>query len=137
LLRALHDAIRAGLVRACHDLSEGGLAVAAAEMAFAGEVGVAIEMEALRESLGELPPGYDRDATALFSESCTRFLVEVSPRDSERFEAAFARLGALPPVRIGRTTAAQRLEIRAADGSMRISLPLEELRKAHQGSFQG
>ena len=33
--RALHQAIRAGLVAACHDVSEGGLAVALAEMCIA------------------------------------------------------------------------------------------------------
>jgi phosphoribosylformylglycinamidine (FGAM) synthase-like enzyme len=38
IFRALHQAIKQGLILSCHDLSEGGLAVAAAEMAFAGEI---------------------------------------------------------------------------------------------------
>jgi phosphoribosylformylglycinamidine synthase len=42
--RALHAAMRAGLVRACHDCSEGGLAVAAAEMVIGGGLGLALRL---------------------------------------------------------------------------------------------
>jgi len=84
---AMHAAIDAGLVRACHDLSEGGLAVAAAEMAFAGGLGAQI-------SLVEVPKAPDAKnapaAVLLFSESNTRFLVEVSPEKAEAFEATLA-----------------------------------------------
>ncbi|MDB0005975.1 phosphoribosylformylglycinamidine synthase subunit PurL [Ilumatobacteraceae bacterium] len=66
--RALHACIRAGLVQACHDLAEGGLAVALAEMCIAGRLGV---------SLSAL--GHDDAITGLFSESCGRHLIEVSP----------------------------------------------------------
>ncbi|MHC4607746.1 MAG: phosphoribosylformylglycinamidine synthase subunit PurL, partial [Planctomycetota bacterium] len=47
IVRAVADAIGAGLVRACHDLSEGGLAAAAAEMAFAGNLGMEVELAAV------------------------------------------------------------------------------------------
>ena len=67
-----------GLVRACHDLSEGGLAVALAEMAFAGGVGADVT--------GFAAPGLS-DEAALFSESTTRFLVEVRPDRTAAFEA--------------------------------------------------
>ena len=86
---------------------------------------------------GDPPDRYDREATALFSESCTRFLVEIDPGECQRFEACFARHGALSPVRIGRTTASRSLEMLAPDGSARIRLSLEELRQAHRGGFQG
>jgi phosphoribosylformylglycinamidine synthase len=78
---AMHAAIVGGTVRACHDLSEGGLAVAAAEMAFAGGLGAALEVDR-----GELPI-----AAALFSESNTRFLCEVSPEKAEAFESQFTQ----------------------------------------------
>ncbi len=48
IFRALHQAIKQGLILSCHDLSEGGLAVAAAEMAFAGGVGVELKLNADR-----------------------------------------------------------------------------------------
>ena len=76
----LSKAIGAGLVRACHDCSEGGLAVAVSEMAFAGNKGVDIDLS--------LVPAQETmtDTELLFSESNSRFLVEVRPGDSGRFE---------------------------------------------------
>src|SRR5262249_4375121 len=44
IVRAVHQAIRAGLIRSCHDLSEGGLAVALAEMALAGGLGARVAL---------------------------------------------------------------------------------------------
>jgi phosphoribosylformylglycinamidine synthase len=74
LFRAVHAAIKRGLVRACHDLSEGGLAVALAEMALAGGLGA-------RVSLRDVPreASAAHDAALLFSESPSRFLLEVRP----------------------------------------------------------
>ncbi len=63
-----------GLVRSCHDLSEGGLAVAIAEMCIAGRLGATIDV---------LP--HDDVATALFSESIGRLVVEVEPADVDAF----------------------------------------------------
>src|SRR5204862_4097316 len=91
IFRALHAAIAQGLVRSCHDLSEGGLAVAAAEMAFAGGVGADLK----RSAGDELS-----DAVWLFSESATRFLVEVTPEQSAAFELCFT---GLPLANVGQT----------------------------------
>ena len=132
LLRALHGAMLRGLVRACHDLSEGGLAVAAAEMAFAGGLGADLDLG--RVPTAPLPAGYDPDATALFSESTTRFLVEVDPGDQQTFEAA---LDGHPLARVGRVRADAILEIRGASGRPLATLPLADLSAAHQSSFQG
>jgi phosphoribosylformylglycinamidine synthase len=74
--RHLHRAILEGLVQSCHDVSEGGLAVALAEMCIAGRLGA---------ELTELP--HDDIATALFSESQSRLLVEVARADLSQFKA--------------------------------------------------
>ena len=74
--RALHQAMRQGLVRACHDLSEGGLAVAAAEMCIAGRLGLIAAACTSGDSVVQL-----------FSESNGRFLVEVAPQHAEAFRA--------------------------------------------------
>jgi phosphoribosylformylglycinamidine synthase len=131
LLRALHGAISAGHVRACHDLSEGGLAVAAAEMAFAGELG--LELDLARVPSAELAQG-DRDAMLLFSESCTRFLVEVDPALQTAFEQALAGCDCS---RVGRVVANPRLSIRGTSGATILEVELDQLRRAHQGGFQG
>jgi phosphoribosylformylglycinamidine synthase len=71
-MRAVANAIAAGSVRSCHDLSEGGLAVAAAEMAIGGGLGVRIDVDAV-----ECGETIDRKDVRLFSETPTRFLLEV------------------------------------------------------------
>ena len=88
LFRALHLVISDGLVRSCHDLSEGGLAVALAEMALAGGLGANV-------SLSEVPheDSVMVDFVLLFSESPTRFVLEVRPKDTQAFER---RLEGLP-----------------------------------------
>ena len=92
--RALTKAVDLGLVKACHDLSEGGLATAAAEMAFAGGYGLELYLQKVpTENLR-------RDDFVLFSESNSRFLVEVSQKAKSEFEAvmkgiAFAEIGSV------------------------------------------
>jgi phosphoribosylformylglycinamidine synthase len=72
----VHEAIRAGVVASCHDISEGGLAVALAEMCIASQLGASIDA---------LP--HADLATALFSESAGRLLVEIAPDDLPAFMA--------------------------------------------------
>jgi phosphoribosylformylglycinamidine synthase len=133
LLRALHDAIRSGLVAACHDLSEGGLAVAAAETALAGDLGLALDLARVTVD-GDLDVGFDADAMRLFSESCTRFLVEVP----EEHAAAFAhRFSTLPCVEVGAVTADPVLRVTGVGGEELAALPVDALRAAFQGGFQG
>ncbi len=91
LMVQLHHAIHAGLTVACHDISEGGLAVAAAEMALAGRLGLHIDLDAVPSSSGDT-------VVRLFSESPSRFLVEVP----QVHQAAFSTLLAdIPHAAIG------------------------------------
>jgi phosphoribosylformylglycinamidine synthase subunit PurSL len=120
IFTALHDAIRKRLVRSCHDLSEGGLAIAAAEMAFAGGFGLDLTIEPL--SATDL-----RDAVLLFSESNTRFLIEVPPERMREVEAEFR---GLPLRRLGTVTGDARLRIRGTGGALAIDSPIDELRAA-------
>ncbi len=117
----VHEAIARGMVRSCHDLSEGGLAVAIAEMAFAGEVGAdLIELAAL----GPLPV-----EVLLFSESTTRFLLEVPPGKVTELIRCF---GDVPLVRLGQTCKEPRLRIAGPDGEWVIWAPLAELKESWQ-----
>lgn len=110
-LRALHRAIEGGLVQACHDCSEGGLGVTLAEMCIAGQVGADVTVT----NLPGLQAGTS-DAVALFSESLTRFVVEVRPADAAAFEQ---HLAAVPHAKIGSVTAEPTLRI---NGSLAIAL---------------
>jgi phosphoribosylformylglycinamidine synthase len=125
LARALHGAMRRGLVRACHDLSEGGLAVAAAEMALAGEAGLHLDLrEVPRED------DADEDLALLFAESNARYLVEVRPEDEPAFVEAMA---GLPCARIGQVECIPHLVVTGLSGREVLNLPVRSLRRAWKG----
>jgi phosphoribosylformylglycinamidine synthase len=121
LFRKLHEAIRRGLVRACHDLSEGGLAVATAEMAFAGGVGADLE------DLGSRGQG-DPDEALLFSESATRFVIEVAPGNVPAVQECFG--DAVSLTRIGQTCKERRLRVAGAGGEWVVWAQLADLHEA-------
>ncbi|MCZ6689375.1 MAG: phosphoribosylformylglycinamidine synthase subunit PurL [Planctomycetota bacterium] len=118
----LHQAIRGGWVRSCHDLSEGGLAVAACEMAIAGGFGLEI-------SLGDAPlrEGIDRDFIILFSETASRFLIEV---EEENLQALQSALTDVPHRVIGRVTEEAYIRISGRDGQRMVDLQLHEARRS-------
>jgi phosphoribosylformylglycinamidine synthase II len=124
LMDSLSIAMDKGLVKACHDLSEGGIGVAAAEMGFAGGVGITLDLK--KVPLGE---NIDRDDTILFSESNTRFLVEVAPEDRGNFEKA---MGDSVCAQIGEFNRSDRLEVYGLDGGKVLSATLSELKEAWQ-----
>ncbi len=124
LMDKLSLATEKGLVRACHDLSEGGIGVAVAEMAFAGGLGAITYLDSV--PLGE---PIDRDDFILFSESNSRFLVEVALENKGEFEqimngASFAVIGLV--------TDSEILEVYRLDGRRAIAVPLNELKDAWQ-----
>jgi phosphoribosylformylglycinamidine synthase II len=123
VMERLSRATGAGLVGACHDLSEGGLGVALAEMAFAGGLGA-------EASLAEVPcSGPMRDDEVLFSESNSRFLVEVAPDN----EAEFAKvMSGSVFARIGRVEDKGTVRITVMSGGAPVSLGLGELKEAWQ-----
>jgi phosphoribosylformylglycinamidine synthase II len=117
--RAVTDAIDEGLVKSCHDLSEGGLAVAAAEMAFASGYGLEID-------LNKVPTkDITRNDFILFSESNSRFLIEVAEADKKDFETLMkGKNYAL----IGKVTKEPKLLIIGLNGKSAITSSLEILR---------
>jgi phosphoribosylformylglycinamidine synthase len=112
------------LVRACHDLSEGGLGVALAEMAFAGGKGATI-------MLSKVPLGDQvmRDDYILFSESNSRFLVEVSPQDVNQFEKT---MGDAPFAHIGEVTALSSMQVFGLNNEVILKVEIDKLKEAWQ-----
>lgn len=124
IFKAIHQVISKGLVRACHDLSEGGLAVALAEMAFAGGVGA--DITGLKDLAGA--DGLNDDER-LFSESTTRFVVEVKPELIDAFRTALIDIPMTP---LGKTVSEPRLRIAGINGEWLIWAKLSELKEAWQ-----
>jgi len=124
LMDTLSAVIEEDLVKACHDLSEGGLGVAAAEMAFAGGLGMEIH-------LGQVPLGenINRDDYILFSESNTRFLVEISPESRQQFEDMMAGIDFAA---IGEVTNKEKLEVYGLNREIVLSAHIIELKETWQ-----
>jgi phosphoribosylformylglycinamidine synthase len=120
----IHKAIDAELVASCHDCSEGGLAVALAEMAFAGGFGVLADLKGLPKSSDCVAL-----ASQLFSESCSRYIVEVEPAKFNDF--AKLMLGAAFG-QIGKVTEDKNLIIKDSLGETVINASIDDLKDAWQ-----
>lgn len=116
----LTKAMREGIIKSCHDLSEGGLGVAAAEMAFASRFGLELDLQKV--------PAKDvsRNDFLLFSESNSRFLIEIASQDKKLFEKLLGKYSA----QIGRVTKEAKLNITGLNGKTVVDAPLDDLRQS-------
>ena len=120
-MKALARATAKRLVRSAHDLSEGGLAVAAAEMAFAGGLGLTVDLKKVPAD------GIDRADVLLFSESNSRFLVEVEKGREAAFETLMKNVTF---ARVGKVTDTGRLVVKGRKRGTVIDEDVNELKAA-------
>jgi len=126
--KVVTKAIDLGLIKSCHDLSEGGLAVAAAEMAFAGGYGLELY-------LGKVPgKELERNDFILFSESNSRFLLEVAENDRKEFEVLMKGKGC---ALIGKVTKDEKLLIQGLNQKIVVTASLGELWQAWKKTLSG
>lgn len=128
LMKALSKAIAMGRVTSCHDCSDGGMAVSLAEMAFAGDLGMDIDLATLHNIAGQ---NALTDEVLLFSETNTRFIVEV--RDEKRFEAAMA---GLPVWKIGRIRRDTSFRINDLKGKPIVVTDIKKLKSSWKSPFR-
>jgi phosphoribosylformylglycinamidine synthase len=124
IAKKIHESIVTGLVRSCHDCSEGGLAIALAEMAFAGGLGIEADLRGL-------PATTDctRTDAMLFSESNSRYIIEVAPENFHTFATLMVNL---PFGQIGKVTASGRLVIKDKLQAVVIDSDIRLLKQAWQ-----
>ena len=127
IAKKISAAIAQGLVVSCHDCSEGGLAVALAEMAFAGGLGIEADLRGLPKS-----KDCSRVDMQLFSESNSRYIVEVEP---EKYDAFAKLMLNLPFGQIGKVTEEKTLIIKAEDGKTVIESDIDLLKQVWQKPF--
>lgn len=123
---ALHEAMDRRLILSCHDCSEGGLGVALAEMAFAGETGAAFDLKSVPKENGI------REDHILFSESNSRFIVEVAEKNVDEISEI---LKDIPFAAAGRTTESQRLVIEGEGGAV-VDEDIFDLKEAWQAPLR-
>ena len=93
-MKGLLSAIDKGLIQSCHDVSEGGIGVCISEMAIGGDIGAKID-------ISNVGPGLRSDFK-LFSESNTRWIVEVKKEKQKDFEK-YLKNNKTPYRKIGKT----------------------------------
>jgi phosphoribosylformylglycinamidine synthase len=86
---AIVKAIEKGLVAASHDIGTGGLAVTIAEMCMGGDIGTTVDLAAIKAPTGVKLGKAER----LFSESNSRWVVEVDPKKQKAFEELMKKAG--------------------------------------------
>jgi len=127
IAQKISAAIERDLIVSCHDCSEGGLAVALAEMAFAGGLGIEADLRGLPKS-----KDCSRTDAQLFSESNSRYIVEVEP---ENYDAFAKMMLNLPFGQIGKVTEERTLIIKTEDNKTVIEADIDLLKQSWQKTF--
>lgn len=117
-----------GVVRSMHDCSEGGLAVAAAEMSFAGGLGADIFLNEVPYSGKE-----KRDDFILFSQSNSRFIVEVEEANKKAFETI---IKGCPFGLVGCVSAQPNLKFYGLKGNICLEKEISVLKEAWQKTLR-
>jgi phosphoribosylformylglycinamidine synthase len=123
--KKLHKAINMGLVSAAHDLSDGGLAIAATEMAFSGGIGIELDLSCV-PAKGKLSA-----TELLYSESASRILIAVEPKNKAHIEKIFGNDAAC----IGKSTTATRVVIKGLKQNTLIDADLSGLKTAWKATL--
>ncbi|MBU1656864.1 MAG: phosphoribosylformylglycinamidine synthase subunit PurL [Candidatus Omnitrophica bacterium] len=122
LMKRLSKAVRSGLIRSAHDCSDGGIAVCLAEMLVGGELGASVSLDAVPRGRSA-----ERDDVLLFSESNSRFIVEISPEKKKTFEKT---MKGIPAGLMGKVTGDGKLAVTGIHGKIVISAGVQKLKNA-------
>lgn len=128
--KAMQKTMQKGLVLSCHDCSEGGIGVALAEMAFAGGYGAELELKKVRSKFEKKNL---RDDKVLFSESNSRFIVEIEPKNSKAFEKI---MQGITYSRAGKTRKDRRFVVYGLNGKNIIDTNINDLKKSWQKTLK-
>ncbi len=124
IMNSLSSVISGGHALSCHDCSEGGVGVACAEMAFAGGVGMEVDLSKVLYAGKQAS-----DEILLFSESNSRFIVEVSREKSRKFEELMTGSIIAP---IGETIREENFVVRGIGKSVIIEEGINKLKESWQ-----
>ncbi|HIM11160.1 TPA: phosphoribosylformylglycinamidine synthase subunit PurL [Candidatus Poribacteria bacterium] len=128
VIQSLNHAIDQRLIRSCHDCSEGGIGVASAEMAFAGGFGMDLDLSNVPRN-----DQTNADDLILFSESNSRFIVEIAPKSQKEFENAMI---GVPISVIGQVIEGKEFTIDGIEtGQKVVDTTIDQLKASWQGTF--
>ncbi|HUT27900.1 MAG TPA: phosphoribosylformylglycinamidine synthase subunit PurL [Methanomassiliicoccales archaeon] len=110
----LHECMKKGLIASCHDISDGGMAVTVAEMCLGGDIGADIHIYMTTKEL--------------FSESNTRWVVEIEPFE----EKEFLKIMTVPVKKLGKVGGR---DLTVSTETEKFSISLDEMRNAWSGTL--
>jgi phosphoribosylformylglycinamidine synthase len=128
IMDSIVNLIDSGYVLSCHDLSEGGLGVAATEMCFSGGYGMDIYLKSVPRS----EPC--RNDFLLFSESNSRFLIEVEEKHREKIEELMKNN---VYAAIGRIKKDRKFSVYGLNDAKVVDTSISELRNTWKRTFGG
>jgi phosphoribosylformylglycinamidine synthase subunit PurSL len=106
----------------------GGLGVSLAHAAIASDLGANIDLRKVASKL-------DRSDKILYSESQTRFVVSIDPKNKASFEGLLSK-SKVPFAQVGTVTDSGKLIVAGTDGKEIINQSLKELKEAWQTPFR-
>jgi len=129
LFNQLSKATDAGLIKAMHDCSDGGLAVACAEMAFSGGLGMELFLTEVpyKSQKSKVKSQNLRNDFILFSESNSRFIVEIERRKQKKFEQLLKNI---PFGVIGCVSKSKKFNIYGLDSKPCVRSDIDTLKEA-------
>jgi len=128
IFSALNKAAEKGLVEAMHDCSDGGMAIALAEMVFSGGLGAEIFLAGAPYESAD-----PRNDSLLFSESNSRFVVEVDKKKQKEFEKI---LNGLDYYLAGCLSGGNSFKIYGLDGKICVDADSRKLKESWQGPLK-
>lgn len=123
IYQAVSNATEAELVNSLQSPALGGLAVAFAKVAMAGRLGLEIDLD-------KIPATDCNDLEKLFSESNSRFVATVAPKNQAAFEE---KLSGIPFAQVGTVKQEPELTLNGKSGNYQIML--ENLLKEYKGTL--
>lgn len=127
LYQTVEKAIEEELIASCKSVTLGGLGIALAKTALAGQLGMEIKLE-------NIPTDIKRDDYLLFSETQSRFIVTIDPKNKKKFENL---MKGQDFACIGKVIDSKSFEIKGLNGETIVKTYLEKLNKNYHKTLGG
>jgi len=125
LYRQFFQAVQNELFASAITVNLGGLGIAFAKMAIAGKLGMEVDLRGVKQE------GIERDDGLLFSESQSRFVVTIDPKNQEAFEKHFGDFSSL----VGKITDSPTFAIAGMSGNTIVKTDVNALHEAYHSTF--
>jgi len=127
LYRALESAIKKELVASAQSIIWGGLAMALAKTAIGGKLGMDLDLKKLNRS-----DDVDKDEIALYSETQSRLVITVNPKNKKVFEKLFTGQS----ISLIGKVAKNKFTVKGLSGKNIINSTVDELEKSYKKTFK-